>query len=285
MARVQHYRRVVVMVREGHALPPPFRLAAELAHLLELELEGVFVEDEALVALSAFPFARELRLPGHTWQVLDPARMLEDLQMAAGEARRLLAEAAARLGVASTFSVLRGDPHSAPAEQAGAEDILVLVEPGGGGVAAIRTLGAEFFRGTRSGVLLVPARPAAPRGSVALLLPTEAAAVIEVAAALACASGEDVVLIVPENEVSSEAEIAGALRREGVPAERLRRRRVPGRDAGSIIGALRAAGARIVVLDRAGYGADLQDFLGRLLGEAGTAVLLLGEVRPPRTAP
>ncbi len=278
MARTHPYRRVLVMVREGHAEAPPFLLAAELAHLLELELEGIFVEDEALFSLSALPFARELRLPGHTWQALDPAQMLDDFRAAAGEARRLLADAAARLGVPSSFAVLRGDPHGALTEHSRPEDILVLVEPGALRAATIRTRGGESFGNRRPGLLLVPSRPAERRHGIALLLPAAGADAIEVAAAIARASAEDVVLIVPEDAISSAAEAEAALREAGMPPARLRRRRVPGRDAGLIARALRAAGARLVVLDRAGVDEDLQDFLARLLAEAGTAVLLLGEV-------
>ncbi|MGH7761687.1 MAG: hypothetical protein ACREOY_09780, partial [Candidatus Dormibacteraceae bacterium] len=69
-----------------------------------------------------------------------------------------------------------------------------------------------------------------------------------------------------------------------IPPARLHRRRVPGPDAGVIARALRAAGARLVVLDRAGIGEDVQGFLVRLLAEAGTAVLLLGEMPAPGAA-
>lgn len=277
MARTHHYRRVLVMVREGHAEGPPFHLAAELAHLLEAELEGVFVEDEALVLLSGLPFARELRLPGHTWQALNAAEMREHFRIAANEARRLLADAAARLGVASTFSVERGDPERVLALHARAEDILVLAEPGAVRSGAFRAASRVIFHDKRSALLLVPGRLAKPHGSIALVLPTGGPNVIEVAQAIARASGEALVLIVPEGADPSAARAEAALKEVGMPPARVKRHRVAGRHAGLIARAVRAAGARLVVLDEAGFAEDVQGSLAYLLANAGTAVLLLGE--------
>ncbi|MGH7117523.1 MAG: hypothetical protein ACREFP_00765 [Acetobacteraceae bacterium] len=274
---MHHYRRVLVMVREGHAEAPPFYLAAELAHLLQVELEGIFVEDEALVFLSGLPFARELRLPGHTWQALDAAAMREHLRMAESEARRLLADAAARLGVPSTFSVERGDPYSALTEHARPEDILVLAEPGAVRAGAFRRAGRKIFRDRRSAVLLVPARQAERHGSIALLLPTGGPEVVAVAAAIAHASAEDVVLIVPEGAGAAAARAEAALKEAGMPPARIKLRHVPGHHIGLITRAVRVVRARLVVLDEAGFGGDVQGSLAYLLADAGTAVLLLGK--------
>lgn len=283
MPGAHHYRRVLVMVQEGHAEAPAFHLAAELAHLLGLELEGLFVEDEALVALSALPFARELRVPGHTWQTLDPVRMLEEFRHSAGRARQLMAAAAAEVGLVSAFSVLRGDPLATLAEHAGAEDILVLAEPGAVRRAAIRARGRDIFRHGRSGVLLLPARGLKQRGSVALLLPTEGAGAIEIGAAIARASAENLILIAPTGAAAAETRALATLRNAGLFPARLHRRHLPTDDAGLIAVALRAAGARLLVLDRAALGTDVQGFLTRLLAESGAALLLLGE--PPAPGP
>lgn len=283
MPAAHRYRRVLVMVQEGRAEAPAFHLAAELAHFLALDLEGLFVEDEALVALSALPFARELRVPGHTWQTLDPIRMLEDLHHSAGRARQLLAEAAAELGLAAAFSVRRGDPFATLTEQAGARDILVLAEPGSVGAPALRARGRDILRDGRSGVLLVPARALKRRGSIALLLAGEGTDPVEIGAAIARAAAEDLILIAPPRDpwqsTPSESRAETALRNAGLPPSRVHRRHLPTDDAGLIALALRAAGARLLVLDRAALGADARGFLARLLAEASVAVLLLGE--PP----
>ncbi|MGH7080635.1 MAG: hypothetical protein ACREFU_21355, partial [Acetobacteraceae bacterium] len=279
MPDAHRYRRVLVMVREGHAEAPVFRLAAELAHFLALDLEGVFVEDEALVALSALPFARELRVPGHTWQTLDPIRMLEDFRISAGRARQLLAEAAAELGLEAAFSVRRGDPFATLTDEVDANDILVLAEPGAVGAAVLRARDRDIFRDGRSGVLLLPPRGLKRRGGIALLLPGEGSDLVEIGAAIARAAAENLILITPPRDprerTTSESRAEAALRHAGLPPSRVQRRHLPTDDAGLIALALRAAGARLLVLDRAALGADARGFLARLLAEAAAAVLLL----------
>ncbi|MGH7082054.1 MAG: hypothetical protein ACREFV_06265 [Acetobacteraceae bacterium] len=285
MPGAHRYRRVLVMVREGHAEAPAFRLAAELAHFLALDLEGLFVEDEALVALSALPFARELRVPGHTWQTLDPIRMLEDFRISAGRAHQLLAEAAAELGLEAAFSVRRGDPFATLTDAVDANDILVLAEPGAVGAPALRARGRDIFRDGRSGVLLLPPRAVKRRGSIAVLLPGEGSDLVGIGAAMARAAAENLILIAPSRDpwgrTTSESRDEAALRNAGLPPSRVHRRHVPTDDAGLIALALRAAGARLLVLDRASLGADARGFLARLLTEAAAAVLLLGEPPAP----
>ena len=89
---------------------PPSRAAtsaaARLARLLEAELRGIFVEDEALHALAALPFAREFRLPGHAWTRMAAPSLGGDF----AQLRRLLRDAAAEMGIEPAFEVMRGDP-------------------------------------------------------------------------------------------------------------------------------------------------------------------------------
>jgi len=252
------YRRVVVRVRESAAPAPAFRLAAELAHLLELDLEGVFVEDEALLALAGLPFAREISLPAHTWQALDPARILEDFREGAERARRLLADAAARLGMASGFSVLRGDP-TAIAAQSLATDILVIA-----GAPADET---AWHSG--AAIMLVPLRPRTAPGAIAV---APGRASLATAASLARRANEDLLLILPA-EYSSESLFADT----AFPPEHIRQRRVRSFEAEEIAAAVRASGARLVVLDRATLPADASGFLGRLAALAATPVLVVGD--------
>jgi hypothetical protein len=273
MARHSQYRRVVVTVREGTA--PALRLAAELAQLLELELEGVFVEDEALLTLAALPFARELRLPGHTWQALDPARMLEDFQQAAERARQLLADAAARLGIASGFSVLRGDP-AAAAMRSGAGDILVLAASGSAHLPGMLPSAGEAAWHAHAGIMLVPPRIADRRGAIALAVAAASQVGLEIAAAIASRTAEGLLLIVPEQGIQPGAAEA-TLREAGFPSSRIQRRRVWRLDAAEIAAVVRAGGARLLVLDRAGLPDNAPGFLARLMTEMGVPVLVVGE--------
>ena len=61
------YRKVIVGLCHGAADAATMRTAAEFAQLLGLDLHCLFIEDEALLALAELPFAREIRLPTHTW--------------------------------------------------------------------------------------------------------------------------------------------------------------------------------------------------------------------------
>ena len=69
------YRRAVLGMGIGNIDRDMLREAAEFARLLELDMLGVFIEDPSLIELAALPFARELRLPGHDWQALEPQRV------------------------------------------------------------------------------------------------------------------------------------------------------------------------------------------------------------------
>jgi hypothetical protein len=262
MASQLHYRRVVLTVREGGAPAPAFRLAAELARALELDLEGVFVEDEALLALAGLPFARELSLPGHTWQALDAARMLEDFRAAAETTRRLLADAAAAIGMASGFSVLRTDP-AALWEKFLASDILVLVQ------AAAASGPAPAVPTCAAAMMLVPKRPRTAPGAI-VAVPDGAS--LATAAALARRSGEDLLLILPGNSSSAPAEF---------PPARILRRRVPANDPAAVARAVRAANARLLVIERSALPGDP----AALAAASGSPVLVVGDGPEARESP
>ena len=275
MALSCEFRRVVVTVREGAAPAPAFQRAAALAHLLEIDLEGIFVEDEALFSLAGLPFARELRLPGHTWQALDAARMLEEFRDAAERARRLLADAAATLGMASGFSVLRGDL-AALAAQSLATDILVLPLASAAMPGRLREAEEAAAR-SGAAIMLVPERPTSMDGPIAVVGYRAGGPSLAVAAAIARRAMEDLVLILLERESPDGAEIASALKVLEFPTDRIRRRRLPTLDSNDVARALRNSNARLAVLDRASLPADGSLFLSRLAAESAVPMLLVSE--------
>lgn len=273
MPTQSRYRRVVVRLGEGRAAAPAVRLAAELAQLLDLALEGIFVEDEALLALAGLPFARELRLPGHTWQALDAGRVLDDFRGAASRAERLLAEAAARLGIASGFSVLRGDPATL-AGQYLPSDILVISP-----TAIVHGQfppSADPAWPARSAIMLAPAGVVQKAGAIAAAPSGRESVTLQIAAAIARRAGEDLLLIMPgSTQQADEAE--SVLHEAGLSAAHIRRRHVHAREARAIITAARASRARLLVLDRVGFPDAAARLLARLAAEAGLPVLLVGE--------
>ena len=74
------------------------RLAADMARLLQLDLFGLFVEEESLRGLAALPFIREFQLLGGGWRPLDVDQLSRDLETAAKNAERVFAEAVKKIG-------------------------------------------------------------------------------------------------------------------------------------------------------------------------------------------
>lgn len=264
MVRALQYRRVVLTVRGSFAPEPAIRLAAELAHWLELELAGVFVEDEALLALAGHSFAREFSLTGHTWQTLDAERMLADFRTTAERTEHLLAEAASALGLPSAFSVLRADP-LALAAQFPATDILVMVGPD------TAPPPGEQAAPPPAAMMLVPPRPRLASGPIAAI-PDDVS--LAIAASLARGANEDLLLILPG---SAEASLDMA----DLPPTRIRRRRVPTNDTATLARALRAGHARLLVIERSA----LRDDPAILVAASGTPVLIIGDGSAPEPNP
>jgi hypothetical protein len=157
------FHRLVLAVAHGEAGPVLLGHAAEAARLLHLALHCVLIEDEALARLPALPFIRELRLPTHDWQPIDPARLAAEHAAAEAALRHTLAALAARLGIAQALEVQRGDPVLCFGGLCTAGDIVVLADRPHR-EAQLRTLA----RRSPAAVMLLPARPARHTGLVAL---------------------------------------------------------------------------------------------------------------------
>jgi hypothetical protein len=164
------------------------RAAAELGALLGLDLVGLFVEDEQVAHLAG---AREYRLPGGPWSAAEPARILEEMAGLADRARRRLEAEVAALGHAARFERLRGDPAAALVARAAAQDILAI------GCATVSDLACRAVADIRraaarceASVLLMPPRLARARGDVAVLAPLDGRTGLDIAGALARATGE-----------------------------------------------------------------------------------------------
>ena len=157
------FQRLVLAVAHGEAGPALLGHAAEAARLLHLALHCVLIEDEALARLPALPFIRELRLPTHDWQPLDPARLAAEHEAAEAALRRTLEALAARLGIAQALEVQRGDPVLCFGGLCTAGDIVVLADRPHR-EAHLRSLA----RRSPAAVMLLPAGPARPAGLVAL---------------------------------------------------------------------------------------------------------------------
>ena len=191
------FRRLVLDLSHHGGARMDLGAVAALARWLALDLVGVFVEDEALLALAAHPDARELRLPDRAWHPLGAERMAEELAAAAARARRRLEEEAAGAHCAARFEQLRGDPAEAVAAMLAGSDIVAVAAAGATadlvtGIAA-RARAAALV--SAASVLLLPPRGAPRGGPVAALAAPGAEAGVALSARIAAAAGETLVLL------------------------------------------------------------------------------------------
>lgn len=216
------YRRAVLDMGTGNVDRDTLREAAEFARLLELDMLGVFIEDRSLIELAALPFARELRLPGHDWQALEPQRVGDELRATAEQARRLFRQEVESQGVACSFEVHSGKPAAFASSVAQTTDVLIVMEP-----LAVDML-APGWKLTRqaalesaAAVLLLPRSGMPRRGPVAAVAANPSDMCFQLASRIARATGEQVFTIPPEDQMSTRALLASLNRVLGSHRERL----------------------------------------------------------------
>lgn len=256
------------------------RMAADLARLLHLDLQGLYVEDPALALLAGLPCVRELRLPGQGWEKLDADRITAEVQQAVARAARRLAEIAAAAGVSSGFETRRGNAMEIIAGFA-PSDIVLLVEPR---LAGDR-MGGEFTARCRAAyhscasVLLMPAVAPRAHGAVVAVVSSTEEAGFTAAAHIARISGEELVLLVSGALTPTQARERAL--ECGLRATHVRLRPLPAPDTAGIARALAGLHPRLLVLTRGSTLGEDFGFLLRLAGERGVPVLA---VEPPHQA-
>jgi hypothetical protein len=276
------FRRILLDL--GHAAEGEggVRAAVELAGLLRLDLLGVFVADEAVLSLAGLPLARELRLPGCAWSRLDAARIAEEFEAAARRARRLLEDQCARLGVRAAFEFLRGDPAAALAALARPHDIVAV---GGAGSPAERARGPlpramQAALRSAASVMLLPQRIARRAGPVATLAATPTDPGLRVAAGIAAAARERLLLLLPPGLAPGEqhAAVAAAARAARLSEDQVVTRGLRDLTADAILDALEGARERLLVLSRAS--ARAAQATPPLTAVRGVPALLIGPAKP-----
>lgn len=119
-------RRLVLELAQGPIDARVMRVAAEFARDFGLDVFGVYTEDEALLQLAGFPFAREISLLTHDWRPLDAGSVAEELRGHAETVRRHLREMLDRMGISGGFEVRRGDPVHCVAGVCSPADVIVV---------------------------------------------------------------------------------------------------------------------------------------------------------------
>lgn len=265
------YRRLVLELGVGPADPALIRAAAEFARGLGLDLHGLFIEDESLLTLAAYPVARELRLGSRQWAPLDATRLAEDLHLAAETARRQMLQTLASLGVHGGFEVVRGDPYGCVCGTCGETDIIVVTanhrhhaHPDHGR-ATLRRAAAE----SAASVLILPDVTSPRSGPVVVAAETPDDPGLPVAARIAAADRAPLLVLLPEGTGTIDA---AALK---LSPDRVQVHQVGGLHPDDLLRVLSHLRERMVVVTRAVSGALGADGAARIASLRHVPVLVL----------
>ncbi|MDR3538454.1 MAG: hypothetical protein P4L71_18305 [Acetobacteraceae bacterium] len=275
------YRRLLVELALSASDPETLRSVAQFARLLGLELHGLFIEDEALLALADLPFAREIRLPTHEWGPMDAGRLEHELQQQANLVRRRLEAAVQALGMTHGFEVLRGDPGACLAERSCATDIIVIAPADAAGTRSLRTSAQvhEAAYHADAATLLLPPRPHRQRGAVVVVLADPADPNLETAARIAVAGEERLLVLVPA--VTETAAVIARTTASGLSGQRITVRSLAGLQPEDVMAALGGEHERLIVMTGGAEPAGGIDAASRIVALRHSAVLMV----PPRGRP
>lgn len=268
--------RLIVELCHGGIDARTLRTVAECASLLELDLHGLFIEDEALLALAELPFVREIRLPTHEWQTVEAGRIAGELHRAAQDAQRLLRQVGETLGVPNAFEVRRGDPAETLAAFASGGDVIVIAEPvapGGRLAPGVSRLHAAAH-GSAASLLLLPGGFAPQHGPVVALLADADDPCLVPAARAAINTKERLLLLVPAGDVSMADRVMQRSVALGVPRSHSATRTLGGLHAEDVLHALGHVQVRLLVLTRGASPAGEMAAASRIAADRGVPVLL-----------
>jgi hypothetical protein len=190
------FKRLVLGLQPG-AHDRTMHLAVELADLLHLDLLGLFLEDSSLRDLAGIPFSREFRPLGGGWHAIDLERLSHDFELAARGLERKFMGAAKHLPTGYQFEVARGSLDNTFASVSRRDDIVMIVESQNPAERATRQFAWLLEAAFRSAaaVLLVPPHIARTKGPVVAIAASAGDPCVRVAAAIALAAKEELVII------------------------------------------------------------------------------------------
>ncbi len=123
-------RRILVAIDASPSSMAALHTAAELAHQLDAELLGMFVEDINLLRMAELPFARRISFYSATEQTIDREKIEQEMRAQANAARRALAEMARQARLRSSFRVARGVIHIELLQASNEVDLIILGKTG-----------------------------------------------------------------------------------------------------------------------------------------------------------
>jgi len=254
MSKQPHSFKRLVLGLQPSAADRTMQIAAELADLLNLELHGLLFEDTSLRDLAAIPFARELRTLGGGWHAIDVERLSHEFERTARNIERVFADTARRLATKSQFEIARGPIGQAIASISRAGDIVMIVEP----LSAAERASQQFAWLVRAAfasapaVMLVPPRIVRTKGPIVAIATSPEDPSIEVAAAIAIAAQEELVVIEADGQADRNAPIRAAAE-AGLSVKRMTAPKARLPDPATCAQAFRFVQERLIVMTRGAF--------------------------------
>ncbi|NLE43206.1 MAG: universal stress protein [Chloroflexi bacterium] len=119
-------RRILVALDTSLCSLAALEAAADLAASLKAQLDGLFIEDVALVRMAELPVVREVFYPSGIPSQVDPVRVERQLRAQASQAREALLAVCSKRKVKGSFRVVRGEVSRELVAAAGDADLLIL---------------------------------------------------------------------------------------------------------------------------------------------------------------
>ncbi|MGB9117955.1 MAG: hypothetical protein WCC91_22260 [Bradyrhizobium sp.] len=255
MSKEPHsFRRLVLGLQPG-AHDRTMRLAVELADLLHLDLLGLFLEDTSLRDLAGIPFSREFRPLGGGWHMIDLDRLSRDFELAARSIERKFMGAAKRLPTGYQFEVARGPIAKTFASVSRRDDIVMIVEPRSPAEQATHQFSWLLESAFRSAaaVMLVPPHIVRTKGPVAAIVTSSDDPSLHVAAAIALAAKEELVIIEADGRNAEDPGIRKLAADTGLPIKRIAAAGIGLADPAACALAFRQSQERLIVMTRSAF--------------------------------
>ena len=122
-------QRVAIALDASLQSSQALQAAAEMAASLQVELEGIFIEDINLIHLAELPFAREIRPASMTEETVNLQRMEQELRSLARQQQQKLELVAREKGIRCSFRSRRGQIKAELMNAVTEVDVLTLCRP------------------------------------------------------------------------------------------------------------------------------------------------------------
>lgn len=201
--------RVILRTTSVRASEIAMMAAVRVARAYRSQIESLFIEDPELLAVTRFPFAREISIVGRSVREISAASIIDDMRRQYAGLQRRLLQLAAAAEVAVAERSIRDDPLRALAitcADCGPWNVVVLAEPFGAASAPEIARLLDYVEDA-TGLVLVGPRARPVEGPVLMMLEDidALAGMLRAGDRLAEGSGAPIVLAI----VSADRETAG----------------------------------------------------------------------------